>query len=145
MGVNIPMKRNLYPKNWKTISHQVRFERAGGKCEWCGVEHDRWVWYHPELVHVKSQDVEDGIRWYGISEGNTHQNPEHGYLVVLTTAHIHDPNPQNCELDNLAALCQTCHNRHDAKMRHRNRALREQQEQEKAGQLRLFKDGSAHE
>lgn len=35
----MPMKRELYPKNWKQISHDIRFNRAGGKCEVCGVEH----------------------------------------------------------------------------------------------------------
>jgi len=36
--------------------------------------------------------------------------------VVLTDAHL-DHTPENCARDNLAALCQRCHNRYDAPMR----------------------------
>lgn len=39
-----------------------------------------------------------------------------GSKIVLTVAHLHDPDPMNCEDDNLAALCQRCHTRLDAKM-----------------------------
>lgn len=37
--------------------------------------------------------------------------------IVLTVAHVHDHNPENCDDENLAHLCQRCHNRHDATMR----------------------------
>lgn len=43
-----------------------------------------------------------------------------GSKVVLTTAHVYDHRPEACSLLNLAALCQRCHNRHDAKMRAEN-------------------------
>jgi 5-methylcytosine-specific restriction endonuclease McrA len=33
------MDRSRYPDNWEEISDYVRFERAGGCCEWCGAEH----------------------------------------------------------------------------------------------------------
>lgn len=36
--------------------------------------------------------------------------------IVLTVAHL-DHQPENVGDDNLAALCQRCHNRYDAKMR----------------------------
>lgn len=54
--------------------------------------------------------------------------------VVLTTAHVYDHRPEAASLLNLAALCQRCHNRHDAKERRRgirDRALAA------AGQLEL--------
>lgn len=35
----MPMDKSRYPENWDEISQYVRFERAKGKCEWCGVEH----------------------------------------------------------------------------------------------------------
>lgn len=38
MPIN-PELKHLYPPDWKAISHRVRFERAGGKCERCGVPH----------------------------------------------------------------------------------------------------------
>ena len=31
--------RPLYPSDWKAISRQVRFGRAGGRCEGCGRPH----------------------------------------------------------------------------------------------------------
>ena len=48
---------------------------------------------------------------------NHKPHPITGSKVVLTTAHIHDHSPENCDLTNLAALCQRCHNGHDAKHR----------------------------
>lgn len=41
--------------------------------------------------------------------------------IVLTVAHL-DHDPTNNSLDNLRALCQRCHNRHDAPHRAANRA-----------------------
>jgi hypothetical protein len=38
----MPIKdKSRYPKNWPEISQFVRFERAGGKCEFCGAQHRR--------------------------------------------------------------------------------------------------------
>ena len=53
--------------------------------------------------------------WCGARHGHPH--PVTGSLVVLTAAHIFDKRPEACRLLNLAALCQRCHNRHDAKDR----------------------------
>ena len=41
-----------------------------------------------------------------------------GVLIVLTVAHL-DHTPENCADENLAALCQRCHNRYDAPNRRR--------------------------
>lgn len=35
----MPMDRSLYPNDWEKISNRIRFERAGGVCEWCGAVH----------------------------------------------------------------------------------------------------------
>ena len=43
-------------------------------------------------------------------------------MVVLTVAHVYDKRPETCSLLNLAALCQRCHNRHDANDRAQDRA-----------------------
>ncbi len=88
----MPIKKenkNRYPANWKEISKYVRFERAKGKCEFCGAEH-----------------------------GKPH--PVTGSIVVLTTAHL-DHTPENCDLDNLKALCQKCHLTYDAEHHAKNR------------------------
>ena len=41
----------------------------------------------------------------------------HPVFIILTIAHLYDHRPEACDDDNLGALCQQCHNRHDAKMR----------------------------
>src|SRR4030067_621301 len=57
--------------------------------------------------------------WCGAENGQPH--PETGSKVVLTTAHVFDHRPEAASLLNLAALCQRCHNGHDAKMRQAGR------------------------
>ena len=71
--------------------------------------------------------------WCGAEHGQPH--PVTGSKVVLTTAHVYDDRPEAASLLNLAALCQRCHNRHDAparSMRRRERAMRQ------SGQIELF-------
>lgn len=53
--------------------------------------------------------------WCGAAHGVAH--PATGSVVVLTTAHVYDDRPEAASLLNLAALCQKCHNSHDAKAR----------------------------
>lgn len=53
--------------------------------------------------------------WCGAAHGEPH--PITGARVVLTTAHVHDDRPEASGLLNLAALCQKCHNAHDAAAR----------------------------
>jgi len=56
-----PENKARYPKDWKEISHRIRFDRAKGVCEFCRIaEH-----------------------------GKLH--PITGSKVVLTTAHLDDP------------------------------------------------------
>lgn len=71
--------------------------------------------------------------WCGAKHGEPH--PVTGSVVVLTTAHVFDDRPEAASLLNLAALCQLCHNRHDAKARQQRKRERLQRE---AGQLALF-------
>ena len=48
-------------------------------------------------------------------------HPDTGSKVVLTIAHVWDKRPEQASLLNLAALCQRCHNRWDARDRVGNR------------------------
>ena len=50
---------------------------------------------------------------------NGERHPETGSKVVLTIAHL-DQDPANNEPTNLRALCQRCHNAHDAPWRRQN-------------------------
>ena len=93
-----PENRKRYPKNWKEIRKQI-LERANNRCEFCGVENHSYVmkagtanWQFPEPVKV-----------------------------VLTIAHL-DHQPENCDPENLRALCQRCHNKYDAKHRAETRS-----------------------
>lgn len=60
--------------------------------------------------------------WCGARNKTPH--PITGSVVVLTCAHVHDQRPEAASLLNLAALCQYCHNRHDAPMRQSERRAR---------------------
>lgn len=60
--------------------------------------------------------------WCGAENHQAH--PVTGSRVVLTVAHVYDDRPEASQLLNLAALCQRCHNRHDAKARQRRRKER---------------------
>lgn len=74
--------------------------------------------------------------WCGAENYKPH--PVTGSKVILTCAHVHDHRPEKAGLLNLAALCQRCHNRHDAPRRRRDRAERLRQEQLKNGQMEMF-------
>ena len=71
---------------------------------------------------VRFSRAKNKCEWCGADNYKPH--PVTGSKVVLTTAHIYNHNPEACNLLNLAALCQLCHNRHDAKVRRKNRRKR---------------------
>lgn len=60
--------------------------------------------------------------WCGAENYKPH--PITGSKVILTTAHVYDHRPEVSNFLNLAALCQRCHNKHDAEMRRKNAAAR---------------------
>lgn len=91
-----PENKKLYPKNWKDIRAQI-LKRADNKCEFCGVPNHTW---RKSLSSISPSDA---------------------VWVVLTIAHL-DHDPTNNDFGNLRALCQRCHNRHDAKHRAENRS-----------------------
>jgi hypothetical protein len=87
-----PENRDRYPADWKAISLAIK-ERAGWRCE-CAGECGR-----------------------GTHDGrcpNLHGRPAYGTgsKVVLTTAHL-DHTPENCDGDNLKAMCNGCHLHYD--------------------------------
>lgn len=119
-----PEMRDRYPSDWKLRSRFVREVRAKNCCEWCGVRHgalggrDRAGNWYPALpLGEKLYGLEwprpGGRSW---CDGYTVE-PLRIIRIVLTAAHVHDDRPDASSLLNLAALCQRCHNRHDAKMR----------------------------
>jgi hypothetical protein len=107
----------LYPggsirsPEWLAIREQVR-ERAGDKCEKCGIANHVYVWRWPEgaVVYAAGPDVLsiDGRK---------------PILIVCTVAHF-DGKLVDHSLANLRFWCQRCHNRHDAPMRAAGRKAR---------------------
>lgn len=114
-----PENRARYPANWKTeIVPRIR-ARSGDRCEWCGVKNGA----------VGYREREGGFVFLGYSPEDAGDRVEaatadgHKVIrIVLTVAHVHDHAPENCADDNLAHLCQRCHNKHDAPMRQRHAA-----------------------
>ena len=68
---------------------------------------------------------------------NLEPHPDTGSKVVLTLAHVWDKRPERGSLLNLAALCQRCHNRWDARDRVDNRLRKRIGRLMQAGQLPL--------
>lgn len=71
---------------------------------------------------VRLYRARNRCEWCGARNGEPH--PVTGSIVVLTTAHVYDDRPEACSLLNLAALCQRCHNGHDALSRQARRRER---------------------
>lgn len=109
----MPMHRHKYPPEWSAISLAVRTE-AGWCCEWCGAPHKAvierlesgdfyeldWITETDGSVVTTDRLTWDRLRFHGLTR------------VILTTAHL-DRDPSNNARENLAALCQRCHLRHD--------------------------------
>ncbi len=121
-----PENKHRYPPNWKTEIRPAILRRAGNKCEWCGLLNYAVGYRTPEgqFVPATAPDgqpivgstYKDARRWQH-QVGEWDGEGRRYVIIVLTVAHVHDDNPANCTPENLAALCQQCHNRHDAKSR----------------------------
>jgi len=81
---------------------------------------------------VRFYRAKNKCEWCGAENYKPH--PVTGSKVVLTTAHVYDHRPEACGLLNLAALCQKCHNGHDAKIRRKKR-----HERLNKNQMQLFR------
>ena len=89
-----------HSKEWKALRASI-LERAKGRCETCGVKNHSMVW---RVRKGKGMLADTSVE----------------VKVVLTVAHLnHDPTYN--EPHNLKALCQLCHNRHDAAHRRETR------------------------
>ena len=130
------MDRSKYPHDWEQISARIRFERAGGVCERCGVKHGAigardvdGVWHDEDDIESMNSDY--GRELFG-------GKFPHIIKIVLTCAHLNHDTHDNRD-SNLAALCQQCHNRHDMPYRVKNRRLNRDKQ---TGQLRMFEEAT---
>jgi len=121
MSPILPENRDLYPDDWPNIRERIR-KRAGDRCEWCGVENHAVGWRDDSGRFRPGEHCDD--------EGRLLKSIK----IVCTTAHLnHDPT--DCRDENLAFLCQQCHNRYDAPVR---AARRREKLLDRMGQTRLF-------
>jgi 5-methylcytosine-specific restriction endonuclease McrA len=88
---------------------------------------------------VRFYRAKNRCEWCGAENGKPH--PITGNRVVLTVAHVFDERPEAASLFNLAALCQRCHNRHDAPGR---QARRKARIEARTGQRLLFAECEPH-
>ena len=114
----MPADMSKYPANWQAIRARI-LKRAGGN-DWVG------------------SDPRFGARCEWCNAENWKPHPVTESKVVLTIAHLDDPDPMNVADGNLAALCQKCHNKYDAPMRAQNRIINARQAQIKAGQMEML-------
>jgi hypothetical protein len=101
-----PENKDRYPADWPEIRTRV-LERAKRRCEWCGVRDGAWI----QRLHGAEKE-------YRVVEGPGDGDGfwKAAVRIVLTIAHL-DHTPEHCDPGNLRALCQRCHNGHDAKNR----------------------------
>lgn len=116
-----PENKHRYPRNWRKIRHAI-LERAENHCEFCHVPNGAY----------RNKRTNDWTYDAGLAETWAMDGDKVTY-IVLTTAHL-DQTPENndgmdadgpvlpVEHSNLRALCQRCHNRHDAPNRIQNAA-----------------------
>lgn len=121
----MPVNKKDYPPNWPELTREVK-AAAGWRCEWCNAPHKSVIrrkspqdpvdWTAVEKVYNKTgipfqPDVRR--RWEPTANMSWARLRYHGLTrIILTTAHL-DRNTKNNARENLAALCQRCHLRHD--------------------------------
>jgi 5-methylcytosine-specific restriction endonuclease McrA len=125
-----PENKDRYPSNWKSEIRPQILARANNRCEFCGVQnHITGYWDGERFVKVNAEDwVQiEALSYDGIKV----------IKIVLTIAHL-DHTEENCDPDNLRALCQRCHNQYDASHRASGRKSRQLEQMEKEGQENIF-------
>jgi len=139
------MDKSRYPENWDAISFAIRYDRAQGKCEWCGAPDKMYIQRrrdNPKVWRVfrEAEMVREDDEWYPPTK------------VTLTVHHIGIPkadgipgdphDKMDCRPENLAALCNRCHLHADIRLHMKNARLtrirKRKQAQREAGQLELL-------
>lgn len=124
----MPIARELrwfYPIDWPIISRAIRFGRARGRCEACGRPHGGVIMQLPdgrwldEAAATWRDDRGEPAPWPSLGE-HLAARPRR---IWLAAAHL-DHDPGNSRAQNLRALCQRCHLRHDRPEHKRRRRLR---------------------
>lgn len=128
-----PENRDRYPADWREIRAAI-LERAS---EWSAGAQD--------LVARCECEGECGRGTHagrcpnlagGLAYGTWDPSRGRGTIVVLTVAHL-DHVPENCDPDNLRAMCQGCHLHYDREHHAETRAVTRRRDLAAAGQLAL--------
>lgn len=102
-----PENKALYPKNWPEIRAKILL-RAHDRCESCQSPNHQKIYRDAENQwhHIDPRGGSDRTCYddQGI--------PRKVIRIVLTIAHLYH-NPRHSQDENLASLCQRCHNRLD--------------------------------
>lgn len=108
-----PENRARYPKDWKRIADAIR-ERAGNRCEGSPAYPDCRVPNGAVGYRVDGRWVQIGesIDAAGLASDAAMDDGHRVVRIVLTVAHL-DHTPENCEPQNLKAMCQRCHLTYD--------------------------------
>ncbi|NJO83530.1 MAG: hypothetical protein HC828_12405 [Blastochloris sp.] len=152
----MPMDRSRYPSDWEEISLRIRRDRAGWKCEWCGIENAvyRLLDDDGERVYRYAATWDGG--WYGWdlqTEDGTPIKPDRldrkPTRIILTTAHLGTAYPDgrpgdkhdklDCRDENLACLCQRCHLNYDRDEHVFNAAVNRRLKRVAQGQAELWR------
>ena len=114
-------RRLLYPPNWRELRAAVQ-ARAGDRCETCGVPNHAVGVTKADGVfcEVTNSEFFEGIKLF---------------MIVCTTAHIHEDDEGTTDIRRLVFECQRCHLRRDA-VNHRRNSL--ETRKKKRGLLSLF-------
>lgn len=144
----MPIDYKDYPANWKTIRRNVLL-RAGGDhkrpevkacCETCGVQNYSVGYYDKRGrfldVHYFSNFKKAQIKARLLKN----EKAEKYMTIVLAIAHVHDPDPMNCDMDNLKALCQRCHNGLDVDLKEQHENERKRKKMILSGQLHFLSE-----
>jgi 5-methylcytosine-specific restriction endonuclease McrA len=119
----MPIDYKKYVFDWKSRVRPDIIRRANNHCELCGIK-------NYTLVRVFRSGIRQFISEYFTAKDansvcsylnkNIDRKISKHIVVVLTVAHL-DHDIKNNDYQNLKALCQKCHNRHDVKDRVKNR------------------------
>lgn len=105
-----PENRARYPRDWKQIRARI-LARAEHRCEQCGV--DNYAYRNRATGEITTDEMQ--VETWALADG------QRSTRIVLTIAHLNHT-PEDCRDENLQALCQRCHLRHDHELHQRNAA-----------------------
>lgn len=120
----MPIDYSKYPPNWKSEIVPRILDRAGHRCEWCGLENKSKVWSVPLFIRAAGRYK---IKRFWLRDESDMERmkssacePVKQVTVVLTIAHLdHDETNHDVTDERLAALCQVCHLNYDAPEKYR--------------------------